>query len=138
MKTIHVAAAVIVDQGRIFTACRGYGEFKGCWEFPGGKIEKDETPEDALQREIKEELAADIQIDRFLGTVDYDYPHFHLTMECYLCHVAGGPLTILEHSAFRWVKKEELENMDWLGTDRIVVEWVKQLPILSVDRKRRE
>lgn len=130
MKTIYVAAAVIVDQGRIFTACRGYGEFKGCWEFPGGKIEKDEKLEDALQREIKEELAADITVDQFLGTVDYDYPDFHLTMECYLCHVAGGTLTILEHSAFRWVKKEELENMDWLGADGIVVEWVNKLPIL--------
>lgn len=130
MKTIHVAAAVIVDQGRIFTACRGYGEFKGRWEFPGGKIEKDETPETALRREIKEELAADIKVDRFLGTVDYDYPHFHLTMECYLCHVARGTLTILEHSDFRWVKKEELDNMDWLGADRIAAEWVKQLPIL--------
>ena len=130
MKTIYVAAAVIVDQGRIFTACRGYGEFKGCWEFPGGKIEKDEKPEDALQREIKEELAADITVDQFLGTVDYDYPDFHLTMECYLCHVAGGTLIILEHSAFRWVKKEKLENMDWLGADGIVVEWVNKLPIL--------
>lgn len=127
MKTIHVAAAVIVDQSRIFTACRGYGEFKGRWEFPGGKIEKDEKPEDALQREIKEELAADIKVDRFLGTVDYDYSHFHLTMECYLCHVARGTLTILEHSAFRWVKKEELDNMDWLGADRLAVEWVKGL-----------
>lgn len=127
MKTIHVAAAVIVDQGRIFTACRGYGEFKGRWEFPGGKIEKDETPETALRREIKEELAADINVDRLLGTVDYDYPQFHLTMECYLCHVARGTLTILEHSAFQWMKKEELENVDWLGADRIAVEWVKKL-----------
>lgn len=129
MKTIYVAASVIVDQGRIFTACRGYGEFKGCWEFPGGKIEKDEKTEDALQREIKEELAADIAVDQFLGTVDYDYPDFHLTMECYLCHVAGGTLTILEHSAFRWVRKEELEKVDWLPADRIAVEWVKGLKI---------
>lgn len=129
MKTIHVAAAVIVENHKIFAARRGYGEFKGYWEFPGGKIEKDETPETALRREIKEELAADIKVDRFLGTVDYDYPDFHLTMECYLCHVARGTLTILEHSAFRWVKKEELENVDWLGADRIAVEWVKGLKI---------
>ncbi|HJI29515.1 MAG TPA: (deoxy)nucleoside triphosphate pyrophosphohydrolase [Veillonellaceae bacterium] len=127
MKTIHVAAAVIVENHKIFAARRGYGEFKGYWEFPGGKIEKNETPETALRREIKEELAADIKVDRFLGTVDYDYPHFHLTMECYLCHVAMGTLTILEHSAFRWVKKEELETVDWLGADRIAVEWVKGL-----------
>ena len=127
MKTIHVAAAVIVENHKIFAARRGYGEFKGYWEFPGGKIEKDETPETALRREIKEELAADIKVGRFLGTVDYDYPHFHLTMECYLCHVARGTLTILEHSAFRWVKKEELDNMDWLGADRLAVEWVKGL-----------
>lgn len=129
MKTIHVAAAVIVENHKIFAARRGYGEFKGYWEFPGGKIEKDEKPEDALQREIKEELAADIAVDQFLGTVDYDYPDFHLTMECYLCHVARGTLTILEHSAFRWVRKEELEKVDWLPADRIAVEWVKGLKI---------
>lgn len=129
MKTIHVAAAVIVENHKIFPARRGYGEFKGYWEFPGGKIEKDETPETALRREIKEELAADIKVDRLLGTVDYDYPHFHLTMEYYLCHVARGTLTILEHSAFRWVKKEELEKVDWLPADRIAVEWVKGLKI---------
>lgn len=127
MKTIHVAAAVIVDHSRIFTACRGYGEFKGRWEFPGGKIEKGEKPEDALKREIKEELAADIETDHFLGTVNYDYPDFHLTMECFLCHVVGGTLTILEHSAFRWVRKEELEKVDWLPADRIALEWVKGL-----------
>ena len=130
MKTIRVAAAVIVENHKIFAARRGYGEFKGRWEFPGGKIEKDEKSEDALQREIKEELAADVAVDQFLGTVDYDYPQFHLTMEGYLCHVERGTLTILEHSAFRWVKKEELDNMDWLGADRIAAEWVKQLPIL--------
>lgn len=126
MKTIRVAA-VIVENHKIFAARRGYEEFKGYWEFPGGKIETDETPEKALRREIKEEQAADIKVDRFLGTVDYDYTHFHLTMECYLCHAAGGTLTILEHSAFRWVKKEELETVDWLGADRIAVEWVKGL-----------
>lgn len=129
MKTIHVAAAVIVENHKIFAARRGYGEFKGHWEFPGGKIEKDEMPETALRREIKEELAADIKVDRLLGTVDYDYPQFHLTMECYLCHVARGTLTILEHSAFRWVRKEELEKVDWLPADRIAVEWVKGLKI---------
>lgn len=129
MKTIHVAAAVIVENHKIFAACRGYGEFKGYWEFPGGKIETDETPETALRREIKEELAADIKVDRLLGTVDYDYPQFHLTMECYLCHVARGTLTILEHSAFRWVRKKELEKVDWLPADRIAVEWVKGLKI---------
>ena len=100
------------------------GNSKDTGSFPA---EKEETPETALRREIKEELAADIAVDQFLGTVDYDYPDFHLTMECYLCHVAGGTLTILEHSAFRWVKKEELENMDWLGADRIAVGWVMQL-----------
>lgn len=127
MKTIHVAAAVITEGNRIFTACRGYGEFKGRWEFPGGKIKEDETPEDALRREIKEELAADIAVDRFFGTVDYDYPDFHITMECFLCHVVGGTLTILEHSAFRWVEGEELDTIDWLPADRIALEWVKGL-----------
>lgn len=127
MKTIHVAAAVITEGNQIFTACRGYGEFKGRWEFPGGKIKEGETPEDALKREIKEELAADIAVDRFLGTVNYDYPDFHLTMECFLCHVVGGTLTILEHSAFRWVEREELGTIDWLPADRIALEWVKGL-----------
>lgn len=127
MKTIHVAAAVITEGNRIFTACRGYGEFKGRWEFPGGKIKEGETPEDALKREIKEELAADIAVDNFLGTVNYDYPDFHLTMECFLCHVVGGTLTILEHSAFRWVEREELDTIDWLPADRIALEWVKGL-----------
>lgn len=127
MKIIHVAAAVITEGNQIFTACRGYGEFKGRWEFPGGKIKEGETPEDALKREIKEELTADIAVDRFLGTVDYDYPDFHLTMECFLCHVVGGTLTILEHSAFRWMEKAELDTIDWLPADRIAVEWVKGL-----------
>ncbi len=127
MKTIHVAAAVITEGNRIFTACRGYGEFKGRWEFPGGKIKEGETSEDALRREIKEELAADIAVDNFLGTVNYDYPDFHLTMECFLCHVVGGTLTILEHSAFRWVEREELDTIDWLPADRIALEWVKGL-----------
>lgn len=127
MKTIHVAAAVIVEKGKVFAACRGYGEFQGHWEFPGGKIEKGEKPEEAIRREIKEELVADIAVDTFLGTVDYDYPDFHLTMECFLCHVVGGTLTILEHSAFRWVKKDELDTIAWLGADRIAVQWVKAL-----------
>ena len=127
MKTIEVVAAIICQDGKILATQRGYGDFKDGWEFPGGKIEPGETAQEAIVREIKEELAADIKVDRFLGTVDYDYPHFHLTMECYLCHVARGTLTILEHSAFRWVKKEELDNMDWLGADRLAVEWVKGL-----------
>lgn len=130
MKTIHVAAAVITEGNRIFTACRGYGEFKGRWEFPGGKIKEGETSEDALRREIKEELAADIAVDNFLGIVNYDYPDFHLTMECFLCHVVGGTLTILEHSAFRWVEREELGTIDWLPADRIALEWVKGLKFL--------
>lgn len=127
MKSIHVAAAVITEGNRIFTACRGYGEFKGRWEFPGGKIKEGETPEDALRREIKEELTAGIAVDHFLGTVNYDYPDFHLTMECFLCHVVGGTLTILEHSAFRWLEREELDTIDWLPADRIAMEWVKGL-----------
>lgn len=127
MKTIHVAAAVITEGNQIFAACRGYGEFKGRWEFPGGKIKEGETPEDALKREIKEELVADIAVDNFLGTVNYDYPDFHLTMECFLCHVVGGTLTILEHSAFRWVERAELDTIDWLPADRIALEWVKGL-----------
>ena len=131
MMIIKVVCGIIWQGDKVFIAKKMEGKFMaGHWEFPGGKIEKDEMPETALRREIKEELAADIKVDRLLGTVDYDYPQFHLTMECYLCHAARGTLTILEHSAFQWMKKEELENVDWLGADRIAVEWMKQLPIL--------
>ena len=125
MKHINVVAAVIVRNGKIFATQRGYGEWKDWWEFPGGKIEPGESPEEALQREIREELAIDITIDRLLTTVDYDYPHFHLTMHCYLCHLKDDIQPhLLEHEAARWLGKDNLEEVKWLPAD---VEVIKAL-----------
>ena len=125
MKHINVVCAVIVNKGRIFACQRGYGEWKDWWEFPGGKIESGESPEEALQREIREELSIDISIDRHLTTVDYDYPDFHLTMHCYLCHPQDDLQPhLLEHEAARWLGKSELEEVKWLTAD---VEVIKAL-----------
>lgn len=126
MKTVNVVAAVIVHDGKVYATERGYGEFKGGWEFPGGKIEKGETPEAALKREIEEELATEISVGQYLGTVEYDYPSFHLSMRCYVCTVTARHLTLLEHMAARWLDKYHLEDVDWLPADRIVVGWIKQ------------
>ena len=125
MKHINVVCAVIVNKGRIFACQRGYGEWKDWWEFPGGKIEPGESPEEALQREIREELAIDITIDSYLTTVDYDYPDFHLTMHCYLCQLKYDTQPhLLEHEAARWLGKENLEDVKWLPAD---VEVIKDL-----------
>lgn len=125
MKTVNVVAAVIVNDGRVYATERGYGEFKGGWEFPGGKIEKGETPEAALKREIEEELATEISVGQYLGTVEYDYPLFHLSMRCYICTVISGHLTLLEHMAARWLDRAHLYDVAWLPADRTIVEWVK-------------
>ena len=123
MKTINVVAAIIHDaQGRIFATQRGYGEWKDWWEFPGGKVEAGESPEEALQREIREELETHIVIERLVTTVEYDYPSFHLTMHCFLCHVESGSLTLKEHEAARWLSKDELHSVRWLPADLEVVE----------------
>ena len=123
MKTINVVAAIIHDaQGRIFATQRGYGEWKDWWEFPGGKVEAGESPEDALKREIREELETHIVIERLVTTVEYDYPSFHLTMHCFLCHVESGSLTLKEHEAARWLSKDELHSVRWLPADLEVVE----------------
>lgn len=124
-KTIEVVAAVVGDGGRYLATERGYGPWEGWWEFPGGKVEAGETREQALMREIREELAMDIAIDRFLLTVDYDYPDFHLTMHCYLCHIAAGSPTLLEHHAARWLDGKHLGTVHWLPADRQVVEALK-------------
>ena len=123
MKQIEVVAAIIHDvEGRIFATQRGYGDMKDGWEFPGGKVEAGELPENALKREILEELETRIQIERLVTTVEYDYPTFHLKMHCYLCNIESGSLTLKEHEAARWLKKSELYFVDWLPADKAVVD----------------
>ena len=121
MKHIEVVAGIIKDGDKIFATQRGYGEFKDGWEFPGGKMEPGETPQQALARELKEELAIDANVGDFLCTVDYDYPTFHLTMHCFYCSVIGGELTLLEHEAAKWLKTTELHSVNWLPADVKVV-----------------
>ncbi|MBQ8456257.1 MAG: (deoxy)nucleoside triphosphate pyrophosphohydrolase [Prevotella sp.] len=122
MKQIEVVAAIIHDAaGRIFATQRGYGDFKDYWEFPGGKMEPGETAEEALKREIWEELETRIVIERFVKTIEWDYPQFHLTLHCYFCHVESGHLELKEHEAAKWLRKEELESVNWLPADRDLV-----------------
>ena len=125
MKTIFVAAAIIHDEDRIFATQRGYGDWKDYWEFPGGKIEPGETPEQALVREIREELDTGIKVTEKLATVEYDYPAFHLSMECFLAEVTEGSLVLKEHEAAKWLKKEDLDTVNWLPADQTVVEMLK-------------
>ena len=128
MRTIEVVAAIIHDaEGRIFATQRGYGEWEGWWEFPGGKMESAEEREEALRREIWEELETRIAIERLVTTVEYDYPKFHLTMHCFWCHVEQGALTLKEHEAARWLGKEELDSVRWLPADWDVVELLKMM-----------
>ncbi len=118
MKQIEVVAAIIHDrQGRVFATQRGYGEWKDWWEFPGGKMEAGETQEEALRREIWEELETRIVVERLVETVEWDYPQFHLTMHCYLCRVESGHLELKEHEAARWLHRDELESVKWLPAD---------------------
>ena len=122
MKQIEVVAAIIYNaEGRIFATQRGYGEWEGWWEFPGGKMEAGETAEEALKREIWEELETRIAVERLVTTIDYDYPKFHLTMHCYWCHVESGTLTLKEHEAARWLTKDELGSVNWLPADKDLV-----------------
>lgn len=127
MKTVKVVAAIIEHDGKIFATQRGYGEFKDGWEFPGGKVEPGETPEQAIVREIREELTAEIEVDRYLDTIEYDYPKFHLSMQCFICHVKSGHLQLLEHEAARWVTKDQLDQVPWLPADLTIIEKVKQI-----------
>lgn len=122
MKTIRVVAAVIKNENKIFATARGYGEFKGQWEFPGGKIEAGETPQEALVREIKEELETTIQVGDLIDTIEYDYPTFHLSMDCYWCDVVEGELKLLEAKSARWLSKEELYDVKWLPADILLIE----------------
>lgn len=121
MRQIEVVAAIIQRDGAYFATQRGYGEFEGMWEFPGGKIEPGERPEAALQREIQEELGIDITINRFLCTTDYDYPSFHLTMHCYLCKIKSGEIELREHKSARWLTAETLDSVEWLPADKEIV-----------------
>ena len=125
MKTVKVVAAVIRDGDRIFATQRGYGEFKDGWEFPGGKIEAGETPEEALIREIREELNADIIVGNLIDTVEYDYPTFHLSMECYWAEIISGRPELLEHEAARWLCKNDLYSVDWLPADLDLIEKIE-------------
>lgn len=126
MKQIEVVAAIIHDaEGRVFATQRGYGDWEGWWEFPGGKIEPGETPQEALHREICEELETHIVIERLLDTIEWDYPDFHLTMHCYLCHIESGCLTLKEHSSSRWLAQKELDSVRWIPADVQLVEQLK-------------
>lgn len=121
-KHINVVAAVICSNGKIFATQRGYGDFKGYWEFPGGKVENGETKEQALIREIEEELRTKIHIDKHIKTIDYDYPTFHITLSFYLCRVEEGSLTLIEHKSAKWLSPQELTSLNWLPADKNFVE----------------
>lgn len=126
MKTIRVAAAVIRSGNKIFATARGYGEFKGQWEFPGGKIENGETPESALIREIKEELDTEIKVGNLISTIEYDYPTFHLSMDCFWGEIVRGNLVLKEAQDARWLTKENLFNVNWLPADKTIIEIIKK------------
>ena len=127
MKTIRVVAAIIIDEGRVFATQRGYGEFKDGWEFPGGKIDAGETPEEALVREIKEELDTEVEVKELLDTVEYDYPNFHLSMDCFICSIKSGDLVLKEHEAATWLTKENLYSVDWLPADQGLIPQIENL-----------
>lgn len=125
-KTIHVVAAILIQDGRLLATQRGYGPWKDWWEFPGGKVEQGEEPREALRREMQEELAVDIEAGKLVASVEYDYPDFHLSMLCFRCRVVAGRLTLLEHEAARWLSQEELDAVRWLPAD---VEVIRQLDL---------
>ena len=130
MKVVKVAAAVICDppaeKNRIFATARGYGEYKGWWEFPGGKVEAGETPQEALVREIKEELDTDIEVGQLIGTIEYDYPDFHLSMDCFWCGIREGSLVLKEAQEARWLTRSSLEEVRWLPADLTLIPVIRQ------------
>lgn len=129
LKTINVVAAIICDdfnnKTKVFATQRGYGEYKGWWEFPGGKIESGETPQEALMREIREELTVNITVGSLIKTIEYDYPNFHLSMDCFWAEVESGNLELKEAEAARWLTKEELDDVEWLPADEILIDKIK-------------
>ena len=142
MKTVRVVAAVIKSTNEnkepiIFATQRGYGDFKGGWEFPGGKIEEGETPEQALKREIMEELDTEISVGELIDTIEYDYPQFHLSMDCFWCEIVSGNLVLKEHEAARWLTKKQLNDVKWLLADVTLIEKIgKEIPGKQVKRKK--
>ena len=126
MRTIEVVAAIIIKGNQVFATQRGYGEWQGWWEFPGGKIEPEESPQSALVREIKEELDADISVGKLLDTVEWDYPTFHLTMHCYICSLNSESMHLNEHEASAWLTKETLDSVKWLPADLILLDKISQ------------
>ena len=130
MKTIRVAAAVIRKDDKIFATQRGYGELKGGWEFPGGKIEEGETPQEALKREIEEELDTEISVGELIDTIEYDYPSFHLSMDCFWCEIVEGKLVLKEHEAARWLDRKTIDDVEWLPADVTLVGKIKELLLL--------
>jgi len=126
MKTINVVAAIIRDGDRIFATQRGYGEFKDGWEFPGGKVEEGETLQEALKREIEEELETEIEVGDYLTTIEYDYPKFHLSMKCYWAKIVEGKPVLLEHEAAKWLTKDTIDSVDWLPADLTIIGKVKE------------
>jgi len=127
MKIIHVVAAIIIRDHKLFVTQRGYGEFKDWWEFPGGKVNESESPQEALKREIREELATDIEVGNYIDTIEYDYPTFHLSMDCYLCSVISGKLELLEHENAAWLSKETLYSVKWLPADITILDKIERL-----------
>ena len=132
MKQVTVSGAIILrtnpttHKNEIFATQRGYGDWEGWWEIPGGKLEPNETPEQCIVREIREELATEVRAERILGVVDYDYPTFHLTMHCILCTIVSGELKLLEHESARWLTKETLHSVDWLPADQLILDKIEQ------------
>lgn len=125
MNNIEVVAAIIRKEDKVFATQRGYGEWKDWWEFPGGKMEPGESPQDALKREILEELSTEIKVNEYFCMVEYDYPQFHLTMHCYLCSLITEALNLNEHEAARWLAKCELDSVNWLPADKTIIEQLK-------------
>ena len=135
MKTINVVAAIIRDGNRVFATQRGYGDYKDGWEFPGGKIEPDETPQQALAREIREELDTEIAVEDPLTTIEYDYPAFHLSMQCFWCRIVEGTPVLKEHEAARWLDLEHIDSVDWLPADQTIIPLIKDKMLEQVARE---